>query len=414
METCDVAIVGSGIIGGSIAFELSRAKLRVLLFDRQTPAREASWAAAGMLSASPDAPEALPLVPLAKESLRLYSQFVAAVEEAAGGPAQGQAQYAREGALQVFQASHGEAERDALLAQHRTLGIAAEPISIDAARRMEPALGSGARAVAWLPGEATVDPRLLCEAVLAAAQRAGAALRAGCAVAAIEREPRGSAAHGEGGRCVGVVAGGDRIAAKHVVVAAGAFSRLLAQSSVGARGDADDWLARCAPAHPVRGQMIALRTSSVRLRRVLRSDRGYLVPRRDGRIIAGSTLEDAGFEKRVTPAGVQQILSAALELAPALAGAEIVETWSGLRPGSPDSLPIVGPCGVEGVLIATGHYRNGILLAPVTAKLIAEWILRGSVEPKLAAQIGLERFSPLRFAEAKPLSGAPKSAAAIS
>jgi glycine oxidase len=407
--TCDVAIIGSGLIGASIAFELARANCRVLLFDRQQPAREASWAAAGMLSASPDAADALPLVPLAKESLRLYAEFVAAVERASGTSVQ----YAHEGTLQILHGSHSEAERDALLAQHRSFGIAAEPVAIDAARRMEPALGPSARAALWLPDEATVDPRLLSEAVLAAAKRSGAELRAGCGVTAIECEPRAGAAHGEAGICNGVVAGGELITAKHVVVAAGAFSRVLAQSSGGASGDADDWLARCAPTHPVRGQMIALRTRSVSLQRVLRSDHGYLVPRRDGRIIAGSTLEDAGFEKRVTPAGVQQILSAALELAPALAGAEIVETWCGLRPGSPDNLPILGACGMEGVLIATGHYRNGILLAPVTAKLIADWITRGSVEPKLAARIGLEKFSPLRFAGAKAQSGVPKSAAAL-
>lgn len=432
MESCDVAIIGGGLIGSSIAFELARAstatragagsKLRILLFDRQQPPREASWAAAGMLSAGPDAPEALPLVALAKESLRLHPAFVAAAEAASGL----RADFAREGALQVFYGSHAEAERDAFIAQHRALGIAAEPLAVEAGLRMEPALGPAARAVAWLPEEATVDPRLLSEVVLAAAQRAGADLRAGCAVTAIERE---------GNRATGVVVAGaagergergerteyvEHIKAAHIVVAAGAFSRTLAQSPVNAarrRADAqgsEDWLARCAPTHPVRGQMLALRSRSVSLRRVLRSARGYLVPRRDGRIVAGSTLEDAGFEKRVTPAGVQQILGAALDLAPALAGAELIETWSGLRPGTPDALPILGPCEVEGVVIATGHYRNGILLAPVTAKLVADWILRGSVARDLAAQLGLENFSPLRFAGTKKQNGAPKSAAVSS
>jgi glycine oxidase len=124
----------------------------------------------------------------------------------------------------------------------------------------------------------------------------------------------------------------------------------------------------------------------------LRSLEGYLVPRRDGRIIAGSTLEDAGFEKRVTPAGLRKVLAAAAEMLPQLDEAEIVETWSGLRPGTPDELPILGPTDMRGLLFATGHYRNGILLAPVTAKLICECIVDGKTS--FDARI----FSPLRFA----------------
>jgi glycine oxidase len=127
------------------------------------------------------------------------------------------------------------------------------------------------------------------------------------------------------------------------------------------------------------------------LRHVLRSEHGYIVPRSDGRVVAGSTLENAGFDKHVTPGGLQQILSAALELAPTLAEAEVLETWSGLRPGTPDNLPILGPTGIDGLLIATGHYRNGILLAPVTAKLLRDWITRGKTA------FDAEIFSPRRF-----------------
>jgi glycine oxidase len=398
VETCDVAIIGGGIIGSSIAFELASGKLRVLVLDQQQPGREASWAAAGMLSASPDSPEAMPLVALAKESLRLYPGFVTEVEESSGRSVD----YAREGALQIYHASHDEDERGRFIEQHRLHSLAAEPVSVESAHHMEPALGAATRAAVWLPDEATVDPRSLSEAVLAGAARRGAEIRSGCAVSSLLRD---------GNRCSGVVAGGEKIAARHVVLAAGAFSRNLAPAAARNQGNKirtesqDEFMARYAPTHPVRGQMIALRSTSVRLKRVLRSDRGYLVPRRDGRVVAGSTLEDAGFEKRVTAAGLHQILAAALELVPALAGAEVVETWSGLRPGTPDNLPIIGPISgpadVEGLLIATGHYRNGILLAPVTAKLIAEWILHGSVAAERAAQLGLENFSPLRFTAMK-------------
>jgi glycine oxidase len=141
--------------------------------------------------------------------------------------------------------------------------------------------------------------------------------------------------------------------------------------------------------------MVELRSSGAPQRCVLRSDRGYVVPRSDGRAVAGSTLEEAGFEKAVTPAGMRHILEAAIELAPSLADAAITETWSGLRPGTPDQLPILGPTDIEGLFIATGHYRNGILLAAVTAKLIREWIMDGR------ASLPVEPFSPMRFAGEK-------------
>jgi glycine oxidase len=187
----------------------------------------------------------------------------------------------------------------------------------------------------------------------------------------------------EGSRCTGLAAGSDTFSACHVVFAAGCFAGQIAADA--------ELLQKYAPTHPVRGQMIALRPHGALPRRVLRSHRGYLVPRRDGRIVAGSTSENAGFEKRVTPAGMRRIFDAALELCPTLADAEVVETWSGLRPGTPDDLPILGPTDIDGLLIAGGHYRNGILLAPVTAKLVREWIVKGRTEFDAAA------FSPLRF-----------------
>ena len=186
------------------------------------------------------------------------------------------------------------------------------------------------RAAAWLPEEATVDPRLLTDATLEAAGQRGAEIRVGCAVTSLLRD---------GDRCTGVIAGGERIAAHHVIVAAGCYSRGIADERE------NNWLAHYVPTNPVRGQMVALQPSDFRLRRVLRSDSGYVVPRRDGRVVAGSTLEDAGFRKHVTAAGLRQILAAAVEMVPALAGAEVVETWAGLRPGTPDNLPILGPIG---------------------------------------------------------------------
>jgi glycine oxidase len=370
-QTFDVAVVGAGIIGLSAAFELSTAGLRVVVLDRQEPGLESSWAAAGMLAPGPDSPRATALVPLAKESFALYPGFVSAIEDASSKSVS----FEREGTLEVFPGPSGEVAQSEFLEAHRRFGLGAEIIDLAAARRMEPSLNSHASAVAWLPDEATVDPRLLVQAVAAAATNRGAQIRANYSVTSLILD---------GDRCLGVLANNERISARHVLIAAGAFC-----------GNIEKGIARCAPTRPVRGQMLALKHPDVRLTRVLRSEKGYLVPRSDGRIIAGSTLEDAGFEKNVTQEGQQKILSAAIELAPALAGVEILEKWSGLRPGTPDDLPILGPTDIEGLLVATGHYRNGILLAPVTAELVREWITAGKTQSDVGA------FSPLRFQNPK-------------
>lgn len=369
MQSFDVAIVGGGIIGGSIAFELARHKLRVALFDRQQPGREASWAAAGMLSPAPESPDSIPLVPLGRASLDLYPEFVAAVEEVSGCAVG----YRGDGALEAIFAGDAERELSTLVALHHGLGLPTQPLRIEEAQHLAPALSRDARAAALLPYEASVDNRALTEAVLAAASRQGVEIRAGLEVTSLVRE---------GGRCIGVVAGGERISVGDVVLAAGCYSGEIE----GLRG--------YTPTRPVRGQMVALRSAKVQLECVLRSSRGYVVPRNDGRLIAGSTVENAGFEKRVTPAGLQQILRAALELAPDLADAAIVETWCGLRPDTPDHLPVLGPTDVEGLVVATGHYRNGILLAPITAKLTREWLTERHTS------FNLEAFSPLRFLRA--------------
>lgn len=369
MPSFDAAIVGGGIIGGAIASELTRHNLRVVLVDRGQPGREASWAAAGMLSPAPDSPEAVPLVPLARASLELYPEFIARVEDISSRSTG----YRRDGALEVFFAPAGEKERDQMLAQHRRFGLPSEAISLDDANRMEPALGSAAQAAAWLPYEASVEPRALTEAVLSAAAKLGVEMRPGAEVTSVVLES---------GRATGVIAAGTKISAAFVILAAGCYSGEI------------DWLARYAPTRPVRGQMLSLRPAREGPRRVLRSEHGYVVPREDGRVVAGSTLENAGFEKVVTPSGLLQILSAAVELAPALAQAEVLETWAGLRPDTPDHLPVLGPTDLPGLFIATGHYRNGILLAPITAKLAGEWLTTGSTS------IEVGDFSPMRFAEA--------------
>jgi glycine oxidase len=366
----DVIIIGGGIIGGSIAWELARRGLHPLVLDRQEAGREASWAAAGMLQTAPESADGFPLVPLARASLALYPEFVAAIEADSGRTVG----LRRTGAMEIFFSSDAARELSTLIALHHGLGLPAEALPLDEALEIEPALSRHTQAAALLPQECALDSRALTDAVLAAAVAGGAVVLAGVGVESLIVN---------GARVEGVIAAGHRFAADHVILAAGAFSSRL------------DAARRYAPTRPVRGQMVALLSSAPPIRRVLRSTRGYIVPRDDARpqrLVAGSTLENAGYEKRVTPEGIARVLEAAQEIVPDLAAAEIVETWSGLRPDTPDHLPILGPTDLEGLTIATGHFRNGILLAPITAKLIAEWITERRVS------FEWDIFSPLRFA----------------
>lgn len=368
MAGYDAIIAGGGIIGSATAFELARAGQRVLLLDRQQPGLEASWAAAGMLGPGAETPDSVLVAPLGRASLELYPEFVAAVERASGRSVG----FELRAGLQVFFGGDAERERDQFIAVQRGLGLPAAAIPVGEAGRLEPHLNPEARAVARVECEGRVDNRVLTEAALAAAQATGAEARAGVEVTGVLSRD---------GRCAGVKTAAGEIESRKVVMACGSFTGQLAD------------VARYAPTRPVRGQMLALRSEEARVGYVLRSSRGYIVPRGDGRLICGSTSEHAGYEKRVTPVGIQQILGAAVELAPALAGAALVETWSGLRPDTPDHLPILGPTDVPGLFVATGHYRNGILLTPITARILREFILEGK-----CGVAGVEKYSPMRFA----------------
>jgi glycine oxidase len=389
MNSFDVAIAGGGLIGCSIALELAESGLRVVVFDRQEPGREASWAAAGMLSPGPDAPGALPIVPLGKDSLRRYPEFVERVEEISGQ----RVAFSANGTIELFAGPNASVARDAMVTQHRSLAIAIEPVSMDAARGREPFVGPDIAAAAWLPDEATVEPRALMSAVIAACKKRGVEFRTGQSVRALSRD---------GDVCAGVVAGTEKISTRHVVIAAGSFCGDIEISD----GPETAAISQFAPTYPVRGQMLALRHPGVQITRVLRSERAYLVPRADGRLIAGSTLENVGFNKEVTPEGLHKILDGVREMVPALHDADIVETWAGLRPGTSDGLPIIGHTSLGGLFVATGHYRNGVLLAPATAAIIRDLIVVGKTE------MNIDAFSPLRFAAKAAQAPAPQSVTA--
>jgi glycine oxidase len=369
MPSYDVVVIGAGVIGGSIAFELAKERLRVALLDRQPPGREASWAAGGMLACGAEMMGTVGLVALVRTSLALYPEFVRAVEEASGRDTG----YRAEGTLILFFPPEAQRRAAELVEEQHRLELEAEILAGNEARALEPAVSPQAQAAVRLPQEAAVDNRALVEAVVAAGVNKGVEVRAGVEVTGILTEK---------GRATGVEAGAERIAAAQVVVAAGCYSGLI------------PLVARYAPTRPVRGQMAALETPAVRLRRTVRSELGYLVPRPNGRIVAGSTLEDVGYEKGLTAGGLERVLTGAVRMVPALAEAPVVETWSGLRPDTPDHLPVLGPTDLAGLSIATGHFKDGILLAPVTARLAREWI---TGQP---ASIRLDEFSPLRFLRA--------------
>ncbi len=371
MNSRDIIIVGGGIIGLSLAHKLAGENQRVLVLDRQQPGLEASWAAAGMLSPAPETPGDAALVPLAKKSLSLYPDFVGAVEESSGE----RANFRRDGTVAVFFGAAGAGDRERAVDSLRGHELAHQLVSAAEARAIESSLTKAELSAVWLADECSVEPRALTRAVLQAAKNRGAEIRAGIEVRDFVRE---------GSRCVGVETPSAKFAAKNVILAAGCFS-----AGIGGSG------ARVAPTRPARGQMVSLRPARAVPSHIVRSHRGYIVPRGNGLLVAGSTIENVGFEKAVTAAGIAGILGAAIEMIPELAGAAIEETWCGLRPDTADHLPLIGPSEMEGLWLATGHYRNGILLAPATAEILGDWILRGKPE------FNLEDYAPRRFATEK-------------
>jgi glycine oxidase len=374
MKKFDVAIAGAGLIGGSIALELARAGLSVGVFDRQEPGQESSWAGAGILSPAPESASMIPLVPLAKASIAIYPDFVRMVEEISGQSAG----YRPKGTLQAIFSRDAREELSTVVALHHGLGLRAEALSAADARELEPSLSDELEAAVLRPHEASVDNRALTQAVLEAARRSGVQFFSGAGVEAIWRE---------GGRCAGLQLKNEKIEAQSTVMAAGCFSASI------------EGAAAYAPVRPAKGQMVSLRADDLKIERVLWSEKIYLVPRNDGRILAGATVEYVGFERGLTAGGLEKVLAGAIELSPGLAAARVEETWAGLRPDSPDHLPILGPTDVDGLLIATGHFRGGILLAPITAKLVREWVTLQNVS------VNWDRFSPMRFQSAA--HGAP-------
>ncbi|HEX2393062.1 MAG TPA: glycine oxidase ThiO [Solirubrobacterales bacterium] len=354
----DAIFIGGGVIGLSCAWRAARRGARVVVLERAAPPAGATKVAAGMLAPVGELTFGEPeLLRMTLAAARLYPEFVAELE-AASGLATG---YRRQGALHVA-LDRDEAEQ--LRRVHdlqRSLDLEAEWLAPRRCRELEPGLTPSFHGGVFAPGEASVDPRALARALLAALSGAGGELRTGC-------EPVGGVWEGE--RLVGVRTvsrGGDKpteeLRADAVVLSSGAWS------------GAAEWLPERArpPVRPVKGQVLELRgrEGEPPCERILASERVYLVPRPDGRLIVGATSEERGFDTTVLAGGVHELLREAYRLLPDVAEMELLDAIAGLRPGTPDNLPFVGPGALDGLLLATGHYRNGILLAPLTAEAIA-------------------------------------------
>jgi glycine oxidase len=368
MKTYDAVIAGAGVIGASIALELAEAGLRVALFDAREPGREASWASGGMISPAPENAGMIPFVPMSLASVSLYPDFIRRVEAASGM----NVGYRQKGAIDVLLDGNIQEELTTVVALQHGVGLRAEALTADRVRVMEPALTEDTQAAIFRPDEASLNTRAFTDAILKAAQHRGVEIHAHNGAKALWKE---------GKRCRGLTLEKGQVTAKWTVIAAGCFSAKI------------EGAGPYAPVLPAKGQMIALRCASVQIQRILWLEHKYLVPQLDGRIIAGSTIERTGFDRNVTAGGIESILREVMRMVPGLADAHIEETWAGLRPDSPDHLPIIGPTDLDGLLIATGHFRSGILLAPVTARLIQEWITRQDVS------VDWSRLSPMRFLE---------------
>ena len=360
-----VVVIGGGVIGLAVAWRMARRGAAVTLLERDRPGSHASSAAAGMLSPLKEADETGPFLDIGLRSFDRYPSFVAELEAASGM----EVGYRREGRLDVALDPDGAEALRRQQRLQRAVGHESRILEPGEVRELEPAVSPEAVLGLTTAHDHQVDNVLMLRALWTAASRAGATIRPWTPAADIEiRDGRVAAVRLESG---------ERVPADAAVLAAGPWSGRIA-------------LPRPIPVRPVRGQVVVLRTTPPALGRVVWGPGCYLVPRTDGRILVGSTMEEVGFAAEVTAAGVERLLTAALRVAPGLGDAAVESSHAGLRPAAPDGLPIIGrDAEVEGLVHATGHFRNGILLAPETAERVAATVLDDAEDEPA--------FSPARF-----------------
>lgn len=363
-------IIGGGVLGLSIARSLHKTGVRnITVLDRSAAGREASWAAAGMLGPQAETDEAGAFFDLCSTSRDLYPEFAGALLDETGIDIE----LDRTGTLYL---AFGEKDADELDNRYRwqqEAGLAVERLTRDEILAMERHVSPRVVSGLLFPNDWQVENRKLLSALERYAELNGIEIREGVEVESVVIDE---------GRATGVRTGGETIAAGSVILATGAWTSLIKLGAAGMPFEVA----------PVRGQIVAYQGDERLFDHVIYSHRGYVVPRRDGRILAGSTTEHAGFEKAVTESAAEGLSEMAAEILPKLADMRVADQWAGLRPFAGDGLPVIGSIpGIDALTVATAHYRNGILLAPVTAEMVAKTI-GGGVE-----DAHLEEFSPTRF-----------------
>ncbi len=378
MKNKKILIIGGGVIGLGIGWQLAKSGASVTIYEQAEAGRAASWAAAGMLAPLAEAHTEEPeLLKLGCQSLALYPQWVRELEADAEMPIG----YRVEGTLIVGLEPDDTHQLRHLYASQQDLGLNVEWLTGRAAREIEPALSPRVTAAIHCETDHQVDNRLMVKALQRAYQRYGGALHENNAVESIQIG---------NGIATGIkTQDGEKYNADVIMLSAGCESAQI-------QGLPD---AIRPPVRPVKGQMLALQMEDgITVKNVIRTVRArypmsvYLVPRTDGRLIVGATSEEMGFDTRLTAGGIFELLRGAWEAVPGIYELPLLETWTGLRPGSRDNAPILGETPVENLIYATGHYRNGILLTPITAYEISKLILTGETSETIAP-FRLDRFS---------------------
>ena len=353
----DVAIVGGGIVGLSIAWRARAKGLSVTLLERDTVGRGTSYVAAGMLAPVVEAEFGAAgrrLLELGLRSAQMWPGFAAELEHASGE----QVGLQRTGTLVVARDEDEARELERQLAFRQSLGLRTQRLRASAAREREPGLAPTVRLAIEVPDDHSVDPRRVLGALRRVCETAGVDIREHAHVESVELD-------GAAGAVTGLeLRGGERVSAAQIVLAAGPWTGEIGGLPAAARVEV----------RPVKGQILRLRDPAGPglVTRVVRFQGGYLVPRADGRYALGATVEEKGFELAPTAGGVRELLRDASELVPGIDELRIEELSVGLRPGTPDNVPVIGAGALEGLVWATGHHRNGILLAPLTAELVVE------------------------------------------
>lgn len=369
MDQPDVVVVGGGIIGMSIAWELARRDRDVLVLERDRLGHGTTWLGAGMLAASAELGfEEWELYQLSSHSSRLWPEFAAALEEDGGASVD----YRTEGTFMVADDRDSAAALRRLYDFQVKCGLDVQWMTGAEALDREPFLAPRLSGAIFCPNDHQADNRHIVAALNSALKRRQVTVREGCPIRSVVPDIAQPAA---------VTIDGERIVGRRIVIAAGTWSREI------------DGLAPFEPpVRPVKGQMVELTIEPpFDLRHVVRGPSAYLAPKSDRRLLLGATSEEMGFDTSVTGGGLFRLLEGGWEIVPGIYDLKVSDTWAGLRPASRDHEPILGPSGLPGIDYATGHYRHGVILAPITAKLMADY-LTGGETPK-----EMRPFLPQRF-----------------